>query len=31
MEELIHDDSEVKIKDIKINFVNQYGIHFENL
>ncbi|RZK67759.1 MAG: hypothetical protein EOO92_23955 [Pedobacter sp.] len=29
MAELIHEDSEVKIKDITINFVDQYGTRFE--
>ncbi|WP_316738916.1 hypothetical protein [Pedobacter aquatilis] len=31
MAELIHDDSEVQIKGIKINFVDQYGANFEQL
>jgi len=28
---LAHDDSEVKIKGIKVNFVDQYGTRFEQL
>lgn len=31
MAALIHDDSEVQIKGIKINFVDQYGTLFESL
>ncbi|WP_316795062.1 hypothetical protein [Pedobacter agri] len=27
--ELVHEDSEVKIKGIKINFVDQYGTRFD--
>lgn len=29
MAELVHEDSEVKIKGIKINFVDQYGTRFD--
>ncbi|WP_231491408.1 hypothetical protein [Pedobacter sp. Leaf170] len=29
MAELIHEDSEIKIKDIQINFVDQHGTRFE--
>jgi len=28
---LVHDDSEVQIKGIKVNFVDQYGTRFEQL
>ncbi|WP_316831694.1 hypothetical protein [Pedobacter aquatilis] len=31
MADLIHDDSEVKIKGVKINFVDQYGTKFERV
>jgi hypothetical protein len=31
MAELIHDDSEIKIKGITINFIDQYGTRFENI
>lgn len=31
MAELIHEDSEVQIKGIKITFVDQYGSAFESL
>ena len=29
MAELVHEDSEVKIKGVKINFVDQYGTRFD--
>ncbi|WP_316848936.1 hypothetical protein [Pedobacter agri] len=29
MAELVHEDSEVKIKGIKVNFIDQYGKQFD--